>query len=121
MTGDEQAQDPFGGQNPFGQGGNPFGGFGGGPGGNPFGGAGGQAGGFGDIFEEFEKMFGGGGQSGGRRRGSSNQMQGQKGSDIAVNLEIDFMDAINGATKTIQYKRTDNCTTCKGSGAKPGT
>jgi molecular chaperone DnaJ len=62
MTGDEQAQDPFGGQNPFhgfggfgGQGGNPFGGQGGQ--GNPFGG---QAGGFGDIFEEFEKMFGGG-------------------------------------------------------------
>jgi hypothetical protein len=32
MTGDEQAQDPFGGQNPFAGGGNPFangGGFGG--------------------------------------------------------------------------------------------
>ena len=63
MTGDEQAQDPFGGQNPFGGGGNPFGGFegfsqnfqqrAGHKSGQPFG----------DIFDEFEKMFGGeGGQ-----------------------------------------------------------
>lgn len=36
-------------------------------------------------------------------------------------MEIDFLDAINGSTKTIQYKRTDTCKTCDGTGAKPGT
>lgn len=66
MTGDEQAQDPFGGQNPF-AGGNPFGGQGG------FGGFDGfsdqfkKSAGFGDIFEEFERMFGGEGGPRGQR------------------------------------------------------
>ena len=122
MTGDEQAQDPFGGQNPF-QGANgPFGqGFAGfegfegfseqfrrgqGPGGSPFG----------DIFEEFEKMFGQEG-GGGRQRG---QVQ-TKGQDIMLNMEIDFMDAVNGSQKTVTFTRTEICGTCKGSKVKPGT
>ena len=36
-------------------------------------------------------------------------------------LEIEFMDAINGANKTITFSRVDVCGTCKGSKAKPGT
>lgn len=122
MTGDEQAQDPFGGQGPFGAGGNPFGGFGGFGGGGAQGFHSGGGGGMGDIFEEFEKMFGGGG---GQRRGSSNgrrdTVQGQKGQDIAVTIEVDFLDAVNGAKKTIHFNRTDTCPTCKGTKAKPGT
>jgi molecular chaperone DnaJ len=38
-----------------------------------------------------------------------------------MTLEIDFMDAVNGAAKTITFSRTDLCGTCKGSKAKPGT
>ena len=95
MTGDEQAQDPFGGQGPFGPGG-PF------AGGQGFAGfegfsdqfrraqGGGQGSPFGDIFDEFEKMFGD--QQGGRRQEAQT-----KGQDIVMNLEIDFMDAVNGA------------------------
>lgn len=94
MTGDEQAQDPFGGQGPFGAG-SPFGGgqgFAGfegfsdqfkraqGPGASPFG----------DIFDEFEKMFGG--EKGGRRAEAQT-----KGQDIVINQEIEFMDAVNGS------------------------
>ena len=44
-----------------------------------------------------------------------------KGTDIALNLEIDFMDAVNGATKNISFKRVSTCETCNGSKAKPGT
>jgi molecular chaperone DnaJ len=38
-----------------------------------------------------------------------------------MNLEIDFMDAINGATKQVSFGRTDVCEGCKGSRAKAGT
>ena len=38
-----------------------------------------------------------------------------------LNMEIDFMDAVNGSQKTVTFTRTDICTTCKGTGAKPGT
>jgi len=31
------------------------------------------------------------------------------------------MDAVNGASKTVTYGRTDVCGTCKGTKAKPGT
>ena len=68
MTGDQQAQDPFGGVNPFAGAGNPFGqgGFGGFEGfSSQFNKRGRSQGGFGDIFEEFEKMFGG--EGGGQR------------------------------------------------------
>lgn len=38
-----------------------------------------------------------------------------------MNMEIDFMEAVNGVSKTISFGRTDVCNTCKGSGSKPGT
>ena len=44
-----------------------------------------------------------------------------KGQDIVLNLEVDFMEAVNGAKKVVTFGRTDTCGTCKGSGAKPGT
>jgi molecular chaperone DnaJ len=36
-------------------------------------------------------------------------------------MEIDFMEAINGAAKNISFSRIDVCGTCKGTKAKPGT
>jgi molecular chaperone DnaJ len=44
-----------------------------------------------------------------------------KGKDIHVSIDIDFMEAINGSTKTIQYARTNKCSTCDGSRMKPGS
>jgi molecular chaperone DnaJ len=38
-----------------------------------------------------------------------------------VNLEIEFMEAINGTSKPIQYPRINKCGTCNGSKMKPGT
>ena len=68
--------------------------------------------GFGDIFGD---LFGGGGS----RRGPSNGPR--RGQDRRTNLTITFEEAIFGCQKevTIPYKET--CTTCNGSGAKPGT
>lgn len=44
-----------------------------------------------------------------------------KGQDIVLNLEIDFMEAVEGCQKTISFNRSDVCQTCKGTKAKPGT
>jgi molecular chaperone DnaJ len=114
MTGDEQAQDPFGGQNPFAGAGFGGAGFGGG-GFDGFSEQFKRSGAFGDIFEEFERMFGGEGGPRGHRNVQ------EKGQDVVMNIEIDFMDAVNGATKTVSFGRTDVCSTCNGSKAKPGT
>ncbi|MFC4766343.1 molecular chaperone DnaJ [Effusibacillus consociatus] len=74
-----------------------------------FGGGGaGDFGGFGDIFDMF---FGGGGRQRGPRRGA----------DLQYNLQIEFEEAAKGTEKEIEIPRTEECPTCHGSGAKPGT
>lgn len=65
---------------------------------------------FGDIFGD---IFGGGG--GGRRGG------GRRGDDLRYNLTISFEEAAFGVETKIQVPRHQSCTTCNGSGAKPGT
>ena len=74
---------------------------------------GGGAGGFGDILGN---MFGrrsgasGGGGAGPRR-----------GSDISAVLTVDFADAARGVETTLYLTTDAQCSTCHGSGAKPGT
>ena len=41
--------------------------------------------------------------------------------DVVINLDIEFMDAVNGAQKIVNFGRTDTCETCKGTKTKPGT
>ena len=65
---------------------------------------------FGDIFGDF---FGGG------RRGRSNGPM--KGANIRTSVRITFEEAIFGVEKEIELTLKDECTTCHGSGAKPGT
>ncbi len=86
--------------------------MGGAGGGNPFEGMGGfeNMGGFGDIFEAF---FGGGARQ--QRRGP------QRGADLQYELELTLHEAAFGVTKEIKVPRTEDCETCHGSGAKPGT
>jgi len=69
-------------------------------------------GGLGDIFEAF---FGGGLGGRARRRGP------ERGSDLRLDLDICFRDAIFGAEKTVDIKHLETCTACTGSGAKKGT
>ncbi|MFS0780856.1 molecular chaperone DnaJ [Bacillus sp. 1P06AnD] len=85
-------------------------GFGGGGFGGDFGGGG--FGGFEDIFSTF---FGGGG---GRRRDPNAPRQ---GSDLQYTMTISFEDAVFGKETTIEIPREEECDTCHGSGAKPGT
>lgn len=84
---------------------NGFGGYGGGAG---FGG-----GGFDDIFDMF---FGGG--FGGR---SSQRKGPEKGADLRVDVNLKFEEAAFGTEKDIEVTRMENCHTCEGTGAKPGT
>ena len=69
-------------------------------------------GGFGDIFSS---VFGGG-------FGGTQQQNGPvRGSDLRYNLTITFEEAAFGAKKEILIPREESCTTCGGTGAKPGT
>lgn len=66
---------------------------------------------FGDIFEDF---FGFGG---GRR--SRNRVH--RGADLRYDMQLTFMEAAFGVEKEIDVEKAEVCTTCKGSGAAPGT
>jgi molecular chaperone DnaJ len=107
-----------------------FGGGGGGGGGGPggFGGGfggidleealrtfmgamgGGGGGGGGGIFDDF--FHGGGGRS---RDGSA------RGSDLRVDLEIDFEEAVFGSQREMTLTMMDECGVCKGSGGEAGS
>jgi molecular chaperone DnaJ len=70
---------------------------------------------FGDIFEDILGDFFGGGSSSRRRS------RPQRGSDLKMDLEISFEESAFGATKTVEVRREEVCSDCKGDGAKPGT
>ncbi len=90
----------------------PMGGFGAGPAHGGMGGGGGM-GGF-DLGDLFGNMFGGGqgGGPGGR---------GQRGADLETRLTLSFTEAVNGATTSVHLVSDAACSTCSGSGARPGT
>lgn len=73
-----------------------------------------------DLGDIFADIFGGGmgGFGGGR---SSNPNAPRRGADIAVQLEIGFMEACKGVSHDITINRTEDCPECNGSGAKAGT
>ena len=83
----------------------------GGPGAEGFGGF---AEAFGDIFGD---MFGGGGGARGGRGGR----QVYRGNDLSYAMEISLEEAANGKDAQIRIPSWDECETCHGSGAKPGT
>jgi molecular chaperone DnaJ len=74
-------------------------------------GFGGFAEAFGDIFGD---VFGGG-----RGRGQGRQVF--RGSDLSYAMEISLEEAANGKEAQIRIPSWDECETCHGSGAKPGT
>ncbi|MBR4754833.1 MAG: molecular chaperone DnaJ [Lachnospiraceae bacterium] len=86
-----------------------------------FDGAAGGAGGFdfsgmdmGDIFGDiFGDLFGGG-----RSRRNDGPM---KGANLRARIRITFEEAVFGCEKEIELTLKDDCPTCHGSGAKPGT
>ncbi|MFO1325521.1 MAG: molecular chaperone DnaJ [Burkholderiales bacterium] len=74
-------------------------------------GFGGFADAFGDIFGE---IFG----QQGRGRGGNGVY---RGADLRYNLELSLEDAARGAEVKIRIPTLDECETCHGTGAKPGT
>lgn len=101
-------------------------GFGGGQGGyysNGFGGF--DFSGFGngmgvdiDLDDILGSVFGGGfggGFNSAKKQGPT------KGADLRYNMNISFEEAAFGTTKQINITRNEKCSTCNGSGAKPGT
>ncbi len=89
---------------------------GGGGAGGGFGGFGGFGGAdMGDIFGDiFGDLFGGGG----RRRPNNGPM---KGANLRASVRITFEEAVFGCEKELELNLKDTCTTCNGTGAKPGT
>lgn len=81
----------------------------GGPGADGFGGF---AEAFGDIFGD---VFGGG------RGRTSGGRQVFRGSDLSYAMEITLEEAAEGKDAQIRIPSWDDCGTCKGTGAKPGT
>ena len=84
-----------------------------------FDGAGG-AGGFDFSGMDFSDIFGDlfGGMFGGGRRASNGPM---KGANIRTSVSITFEEACFGVEKEIELTLKDECKTCRGTGAKPGT
>lgn len=72
---------------------------------------------FGDIFGDiFGDLFGGGGRRGGRANNGPT-----KGANIRKSIRITFEEAVFGCKKELEVILKDPCTTCGGTGAKPGT
>ena len=67
---------------------------------------------FGDIFGD---LFGGSSRT---RRANNGPM---KGANLRTSVRITFEEAVFGCEKQIELNLKDECTTCHGTGAKPGT
>ncbi len=81
-------------------------------------GAGAGFGGFSDAFGDiFGDIFGGGGGGGGGRQRSTVF----RGADLRYNLEVSLEDAARGTETRIRIPAMEECETCHGNGAKPGT
>lgn len=79
-----------------------------------FGGGGFNASGFGGFEDIFNTFFGGGG----RRRDPNAPRQ---GADLQYTMGLSFEEAVFGKETDIEIPREENCDTCKGTGAKPGS
>lgn len=68
---------------------------------------------FSDIFEE---LFGF--STGSSRRGRNAP---RRGADLAYPVQLTFEESIFGAEKEVEITRDETCSTCRGTGAEPGT
>ena len=90
-------------------------------------GAGGFGGGFGgfdmgdvDLGDIFGSFFGGGfGGFGGQRQANPNAPK--RGASLRASMTITFEEAMRGVEKEINLNRTENCSTCRGTGCASGT
>ncbi|KAH9937424.1 uncharacterized protein B0H18DRAFT_867077 [Fomitopsis serialis] len=85
-----------------------FGGFGG------FSSTGRGRGGLGDLFEQMFNASGGPFPGG---RAAAHDLQ---GNDITASVGVTFMEACKGATRHVEITPVANCSSCHGTGLKPG-
>jgi molecular chaperone DnaJ len=87
------------------------------PGGNPFGGGGGgggpSAGGWSDIFSDIFNTA--------ANRGTRTKPVTERGKDLETSVTLSFEQALTGAQVPVSVATHSACTTCRGSGARPGT
>ena len=70
--------------------------------------------GFDDLGDIFSSFFGG-------SRRTSRRNGPKKGADLKYRMDITFEEAYSGIEKEISFTRNEECKTCKGTGAKPGS
>jgi molecular chaperone DnaJ len=71
----------------------------------------GFGGGFGSIFEDFFDAFSGG----------SGQRGAKRGADLHQKITITFEEAALGCNADIRINRSEQCSNCNGTGARPGS
>ncbi len=71
---------------------------------------------FSDIFEDLFGFGFGFGRSSARTRNAP-----RRGADMRYRIHLTFEEAVFGCEKEIEITRDERCSTCGGSGAKPGT
>ena len=71
---------------------------------------------FGDLGDIFGSFFGGGFGGGARTRNGP-----QRGESLRMGLTVTFEEAAFGCEKEVTLERVEQCETCKGAGAAPGT
>ncbi len=71
---------------------------------------------FGDLGDIFGSFFGGGFGGGTRSRTGP-----QRGESLRMSQTVTFEEAAFGCEKEVSLERVEQCETCKGSGAAPGT
>jgi molecular chaperone DnaJ len=76
----------------------------------------------GDLGDLFGGIFGNlrGRAGGGDARGARAQ-RGERGRDVEVELNVAFEDSLRGLTTRIPVELETSCSTCRGTGAEPGT
>jgi len=77
-----------------------------------------EGGGLGSFADIFSSIFGDDNvfQQSGRRKDAP-----ARGSDLGLNLDINFEESISGTKKTITLNKPESCQVCGGSGADPGS
>ena len=72
-----------------------------------------------DMFRDFFGMGGGGAGGPGGPFGGGGEAGPSRGADVETTLNLSFMDAVQGTTRTLNVMTDVPCTTCSGSGAQP--
>jgi molecular chaperone DnaJ len=72
----------------------------------------------GDLGDLFGNLFGGG--FGGAAQAGAGRSA-RRGNDLQYEVNLSFEEALSGVSTKVDVKRAEKCSTCKGSGAKPGT